>query len=101
MRWRCWGSSFLGRIYELALLSHLRLNDCPLSSCQFPANCGPAACVTLRMPFRSMGRLVALAFRADDVPRGKPAPDLVLHAASNPGLAPDRCVFVEDCCRLR
>nr|WP_245424325.1 HAD-IA family hydrolase [Sinorhizobium sp. BJ1] len=48
-----------------------------------------------------MGRLVALAFRADDVPRGKPAPDLVLHAASNPGLAPDRCVFVEDCCRLR
>ncbi|MEN3586537.1 HAD family hydrolase [Streptomyces sp. ZYX-F-203] len=35
-------------------------------------------------------------FSADDVPRGKPAPDLFLHAARSMGVAPGRCVVVED-----
>ncbi|NUR93263.1 MAG: HAD family hydrolase [Nonomuraea sp.] len=35
-------------------------------------------------------------FSAEDVPRGKPAPDLFLHAAATMGAAPERCVVVED-----
>jgi HAD superfamily hydrolase (TIGR01509 family) len=33
---------------------------------------------------------------ADEVPRGTPAPDLFLHAASSMGVPPERCVVVED-----
>lgn len=35
-------------------------------------------------------------FSATDVPNGKPAPDLFLHAASAMGVAPDRSAVVED-----
>ncbi|WP_418958424.1 HAD family hydrolase [Streptomyces tritici] len=35
-------------------------------------------------------------FSAQDVGRGKPAPDLFLHAAARMGVAPERCVVVED-----
>ncbi|WP_328467696.1 HAD family hydrolase [Streptomyces sp. NBC_00448] len=35
-------------------------------------------------------------FSAQDVGRGKPAPDLFLHAAREMGVAPDRCAVVED-----
>jgi HAD superfamily hydrolase (TIGR01509 family) len=35
-------------------------------------------------------------FSAQDVGRGKPAPDLFLHAAERMGVAPQRCVVVED-----
>ena len=35
-------------------------------------------------------------FSADDVTRGKPAPDLFLHAAALMGHLPERCVVVED-----
>lgn len=35
-------------------------------------------------------------FSAQDVGRGKPAPDLFLHAAERMGVAPDRCAVVED-----
>ncbi|WP_329275479.1 HAD family hydrolase [Streptomyces sp. NBC_01451] len=35
-------------------------------------------------------------FSAQDVGRGKPAPDLFLHAADRMGVAPARCVVVED-----
>lgn len=35
-------------------------------------------------------------FSADDVARGKPAPDLFLHAARTLGADPARCVVVED-----
>ncbi len=35
-------------------------------------------------------------FSAHDVPRGKPHPDLFLHAASTMGAAPSRCAVVED-----
>lgn len=33
---------------------------------------------------------------AEDVPKGKPAPDLFLLASSSMGMPPDRCVVVED-----
>ncbi|MFJ8078137.1 HAD family hydrolase [Streptomyces sp. NPDC096176] len=35
-------------------------------------------------------------FSAADVPRGKPAPDLFLHAARSMGVEPDRCAVIED-----
>jgi HAD superfamily hydrolase (TIGR01509 family) len=35
-------------------------------------------------------------FSADDVARGKPAPDLFLHAAARMSTPPERCVVVED-----
>lgn len=35
-------------------------------------------------------------FSADDVARGKPNPDLFLHAAKEMGAAPEHCVVVED-----
>ncbi|MEU8464824.1 HAD family hydrolase [Streptomyces sp. NPDC029003] len=35
-------------------------------------------------------------FSAEDVGRGKPAPDLFLHAADMMGVAPARCVVIED-----
>ncbi|WP_030234745.1 MULTISPECIES: HAD family hydrolase [unclassified Streptomyces] len=35
-------------------------------------------------------------FSSEDVGRGKPAPDLFLHAAERMGVPPDRCVVVED-----
>lgn len=35
-------------------------------------------------------------FSASDVSRGKPAPDLFLHAASEMGVAPQECVVIED-----
>ncbi|GAB2894670.1 HAD family hydrolase [Streptomyces deserti] len=40
--------------------------------------------------------LEAWVFSAEDVGRGKPAPDLFLHAAAAMGVAPKRCVVVED-----
>ncbi|MFJ6069765.1 HAD family hydrolase [Streptomyces sp. NPDC093065] len=35
-------------------------------------------------------------FSSQDVGRGKPAPDLFLHAAERTGVAPERCAVVED-----
>lgn len=35
-------------------------------------------------------------FTAYDVPKGKPAPDIFLHAATVMGFAPDDCVVIED-----
>jgi len=35
-------------------------------------------------------------YSADHVERSKPAPDLFLHAASNMGAVPDRCLVIED-----
>ncbi|WP_031518079.1 HAD family hydrolase [Streptomyces sp. NRRL F-5123] len=51
---------------------------------------------------RSLGRtglydrFAGRIFSAADVPRGKPAPDLFLHAAHTLGVPPARCAVVED-----
>jgi len=64
----------------------------------------PACVATSSSPPRAM-RSLAIAgidrffprvFTASVVPRGKPAPDLFLHAAAEMGVAPDRCLVVED-----
>jgi HAD superfamily hydrolase (TIGR01509 family) len=41
-------------------------------------------------------RFAGRIFSSDDVARGKPAPDLFLHAAERMGVDPARCVVVED-----
>jgi HAD superfamily hydrolase (TIGR01509 family) len=41
-------------------------------------------------------RFAGRIFSVTDVSRGKPAPDLFLHAASKMGVAPPSCVVVED-----
>jgi HAD superfamily hydrolase (TIGR01509 family) len=41
-------------------------------------------------------RFVGRIYSGDEVPRGKPAPDLFLHAASSMAVEPCRCVVVED-----
>ena len=43
-----------------------------------------------------LGRFEGRIFSATDVPDGKPAPDLFLHAAAEMGFAPAGCVVVED-----
>jgi HAD superfamily hydrolase (TIGR01509 family) len=42
------------------------------------------------------GRFEGRIYTALEVEHGKPAPDLFLHAASEMGVAPERCVVVED-----
>lgn len=41
-------------------------------------------------------RFAGRIFSADEVKRGKPAPDLFLHAASRMATPPERCIVVED-----
>ncbi|HYH54567.1 MAG TPA: HAD family hydrolase [Solirubrobacterales bacterium] len=41
-------------------------------------------------------RFAGRIYSGDEVPRGKPAPDLFLHAAACMGAEPSRCVVVED-----
>jgi HAD superfamily hydrolase (TIGR01509 family) len=41
-------------------------------------------------------RFAGRIFSADEVQRGKPAPDLFLHAASRMSAPPERCIVVED-----
>ena len=43
-----------------------------------------------------LDRFAGRVFSADDVSRGKPAPDLYLHAADQLGATPSRCAVVED-----
>jgi len=43
-----------------------------------------------------LSRFEGRIFSAHDVARGKPAPDLFLHAARQMGVAPERCAVVED-----
>ena len=41
-------------------------------------------------------RLLKRRFSVDEVARGKPQPDLYLHAMASLGVAPERCLVVED-----
>lgn len=40
--------------------------------------------------------LIPLRFSAEFMPRGKPAPDIYLHTAEQLGIAPDKCLALED-----
>jgi beta-phosphoglucomutase-like phosphatase (HAD superfamily) len=41
-------------------------------------------------------RFAGRIFSVDEVQRGKPAPDLFLHAAARMSTPPERCIVVED-----
>jgi HAD superfamily hydrolase (TIGR01509 family) len=43
-----------------------------------------------------LNRFEGRIFSVDEVERGKPAPDIFLHAATQMGTSPDRCAVVED-----
>jgi len=43
-----------------------------------------------------LDRFAGCIYSGDEVPQGKPAPDLFLYAASCMSAAPNRCVVVED-----
>ena len=70
------------------------------------AAAGLRTCVASSGSHEKMRRTLGLAglwehfegrvFSASEVPRGKPAPDLFLHAATRSGVSADRCVVVED-----
>jgi beta-phosphoglucomutase-like phosphatase (HAD superfamily) len=71
-----------------------------LTESQSPLALHPAAATTnSRYTLELVGlykRFEGRIFSASDVPNGKPAPDLFLHAAEQMGAPPAKCVAVED-----
>jgi len=73
-----------------AALDRIRLPACVASS-------GSRARIQLALEVTGLlGRFAGRIFSAEDVGRGKPAPDLFLHAAAALGADPGRCAVVED-----
>jgi HAD superfamily hydrolase (TIGR01509 family) len=52
--------------------------------------------ITEILEITGLAPFFTLALSADEVPSGKPAPDLFLLAAQRLGIPPSRCVVVED-----
>jgi HAD superfamily hydrolase (TIGR01509 family) len=71
-------------------LERIRVPTCVASS-------GSRARIRLALAVTGLlARFEGRIFSADDVARGKPAPDLFLHAARRLGVDPARCAVVED-----
>jgi HAD superfamily hydrolase (TIGR01509 family) len=90
-----------------AFAAGLRPLDGAAELVQAVAAAGIAVCVASQGSLRKTGRSLALTgldglfatharFSAEQVPRGKPHPDLFLYAAAQMGLAPADCAVVED-----
>ncbi|GIW42384.1 MAG: phosphatase [Candidatus Binatia bacterium] len=60
------------------------------------ASSGPRPNVELVLEILGVQGLVGAAVSAEDVTRGKPDPEPFLRAAERLGLAPERCIVVED-----
>jgi HAD superfamily hydrolase (TIGR01509 family) len=60
------------------------------------ASSGTLARIRLSLEVTGLARFFEHVFSANDVARGKPAPDLFLHAADAMGVAPSDCIVVED-----
>ena len=52
--------------------------------------------IELVLELAELGRLFAATVSSEEVPRGKPAPDVYLETARRLGVRPDRCAAVED-----
>ncbi len=52
--------------------------------------------IALSLRITGLSDLFEHIFSASEVPRGKPAPDLFLHAATRMGVSPEQCVVIED-----
>ena len=63
---------------------------------QAVASSAPPANIEVLLEVLRVGPLFAATVSAEEVPRGKPAPDVFLHAAARLGIPPGRCVVVED-----
>lgn len=63
-------------------------------ACVATSSSPPRAARSLQIA--GLDRLLPQVFTASLVPRGKPAPDLFLHAARAMGAAPARCLVLED-----
>lgn len=70
-------------------LAHLRLRACVATSSSPPR-------VARSLAIVGLDRVFPHVFTATMVLRGKPAPDLFLHAAASMGVQPERCLVVED-----
>lgn len=73
-----------------ALLAALTMPKCVASSGSLE-KLGVTLTATGLMPY-----FAPHVFSAEEVARGKPAPDLFLYASERMGVTPDRCVVVED-----
>ena len=60
------------------------------------ASSSPRARLDATIAAAGLTELFDVTVAGDEVPRGKPAPDLFLAAAAKLGVPPDRCVAVED-----
>jgi HAD superfamily hydrolase (TIGR01509 family) len=63
---------------------------------QAVASSAPPANIAVLLEVLHVGHLFAATVSAEEVPRGKPAPDVFLQAAARLGVQPARCVVVED-----
>jgi HAD superfamily hydrolase (TIGR01509 family) len=52
--------------------------------------------IDLALELSGLARYFRVTVSSEEVPRGKPAPDVYLEAARRLGVAPDRCAAVED-----
>jgi HAD superfamily hydrolase (TIGR01509 family) len=52
--------------------------------------------IDLVLDVSGLGRFFAVTVSSEEVPRGKPAPDVYLKAARDLGVPPERCAAVED-----
>jgi HAD superfamily hydrolase (TIGR01509 family) len=52
--------------------------------------------IALSLRVTGLSDLFDHVFSASEVPRGKPAPDLFLHAANRMGVSPESCLVIED-----
>ena len=73
-----------------ALLARLRVPACVATSSSPPRLARTLALAGLTQAFGPR------AYTASEVARGKPAPDLFLHAAASMGAAPGDCLVIED-----
>ena len=108
-----WGvtlpSDFKSRL-ETAVWAHLEVNLQPVpgvaQAVAAVAQSGSALCVASSSPREYTRRKLTITrllphfanrlYSAEQVPRGKPFPDLFLYAASERGIAPGDCVVIED-----
>jgi HAD superfamily hydrolase (TIGR01509 family) len=60
------------------------------------ASSSPPARIRASLEATGLARFFNVLFSASDVPNGKPAPDLFLHAASRMGVQAADCIVVED-----
>lgn len=98
-----WGT-YAGRLYELFDGELTSFADAVETARELKRRCIPLAIATSSRRERLLATLRAagldgvfdVTVAGDEVARAKPAPDLFLAAAAKLGLAPERCVAIED-----